>query len=246
MSASFEGAGVLDAIPVLSSEECELARQHVHALRPSWITRGSADYPFYTVGAASYIDAVPGTKPPRYSEILVETNPVLREHFDWLYARVMNKLSVHLQAVVRTADELALPGFHVWQGLSVPTSSLSIHFDLQYLSVPWPDVVRSDHSRPLSFTLPIALPRGGGGLNTWDLSFEEQAAQLQASKFAPVEEIAQSRTRTFHPYTPGVLMLHSGHTLHQIAAVDQVYPDDERITLQGHGLYCDGAWTIYW
>jgi hypothetical protein len=69
---------------------------------------------------------------------------------------------------------------------------------------------------------------------------------LQASKFAPVEEIAQSRTRTFHPYTPGVLMLHSGHTLHQIAAVDQVYPDDERITLQGHGLYCDGAWTIYW
>jgi len=87
---------------------------------------------------------------------------------------------------------------------------------------------------------------GRRGLNTWDLSFEEQAAQLQASKFAPVEEIAQSRTRTFHPYTPGVLMLHSGHTLHQIAAVDQVYPDDERITLQGHGLYCDGAWTIYW
>ena len=69
---------------------------------------------------------------------------------------------------------------------------------------------------------------------------------MQASKFAPVEEIAQSRTRTFHPYTPGVLMLHSGHTLHQIAAVDQAYPDDERITLQGHGLYCDGAWTIYW
>ncbi len=171
---------MLDAIPVLSSEECELARQAVHALRSSWITRGSADYPFYTVGAASYIDAVPGTKPPRYSEILVETNPVLREHFDWLYARVMNKLSVHLQALVRTADELALPGFHVWQGLSVPTSSLSIHFDLQYLSVPWPDVARSDHSRPLSFTLPIAMPRGGGGLNTWDLSFEEQAAQLQA------------------------------------------------------------------
>ena len=172
---------MLDAIPVLSSVECELARQAVHALRSSWITRGSADYPFYTVGAASYIDAVPGTTPPRYSQILVETNPVLREHFDWLYARVMNKLSVHLQAVVRTADELALPGFHVWQGLSVPTSSLSIHFDLQYLSVPWPDVARSDHSRPLSFTLPIALPRGGGGLNTWDLSYEEQAAHLQAT-----------------------------------------------------------------
>ena len=57
---------------------------------------------------------------------------------------------------------------------------------------------------------------------------------------------AKSRTRTFHPYTPGVLMLHSGHTLHQIAAVDKAYPDDERITLQAHGLHCDGGWTIYW
>src|SRR5262249_21334787 len=136
---------------------------------------------------------VPGTTPPRYSEILVETNPVLREHFDWLYARVMNKLSVHLQAEVRTADELALAGFHVWQGQSIPTSSLSIHFDLQYMSIPWPDLARSDHSRPLSFTLPIALPRGGGGLNTWDLSYEEQAAHFQATRtFAPVAEMAKS------------------------------------------------------
>ena len=205
---------MFEAIPVLSSVECERVRQTIHALRSSWIARGSADYPFYTVGAASYIDAVPGTTPPRYSEILVETNPVLREHFHRLYARLLNKLSVHLQAVVRTADELALPGFHVWQGLSVPTSSLSIHFDLQYMSIPWPDVARSDHSRPLSFTLPIALPRGGGGLNTWDLSYEEQAAHSQATrKFAPVEEMAKSRTRAFHPYTPGVLTLHSGHTL---------------------------------
>jgi len=238
---------VFDAIPVLSSAECERVRQTVHGLRSRWIARGSADYPFYTVGAASYIDAVSRTPPPRYSEILVETNPVLREHFHWLYARLMNKLSLHLQAVVRTADELALPGFHVWQGLSVPTSSLSIHFDLQYMSIPWPDAPRSDRSRPLSFTLPIALPRAGGGLNTWDLSYEEQAAHFEATRqFTPVAEMAKSRTRTFHPYTRGVLTLHSGHTLHQIAAVDQAYPDDERITLQGHGLYCDGAWTIYW
>ena len=238
---------MFEAIPVLSSTECERVRQTVHALRSSWIARGSADYPFYTVGAASYIDAASRTPPPRYSEILVETNPVLREHFHWLYARLMNKLSLHLQAEVRTADELALPGFHVWQGLSVPTSSLSIHFDLQYMSIPWPHVPRSDRSRPLSFTLPIALPRGGGGLNTWDLSYEEQAAHFEATRtFMPVEETAKSRTRTFHPYTQGVLTLHSGHMLHQIAAVDQAYPDDERITLQGHGLYCDGAWTIYW
>jgi hypothetical protein len=243
----FLGAWMFEAIPVLSSAECERVRQAVHALRSNWIVRGSADYPFYTVGAASYIDAVPQTPPPRYQEILVETNPVLREHFDWLYARLMNKLSVHLQAAVRTANELALPGFHVWQGLDVPTSPTSVHFDLQYTSIPWPDLGRSDLSRPLSFTLPIALPRGGGGLNSWEISYEEQVAHFQATREStPAEEMPKLRTRTFHPYTPGVLALHSGHTLHQIAAVDQAYPDDERITLQGHGLYCDGAWTIYW
>ena len=107
-----------------------------------------------TVGAASYIDAVPGTTPPRYSEILAETNPVLREHFQWLYARVMNKLSMHLQAVVRTADELALPGFHVWQGLSVPTSSLSIHFDLQYMSIPCESL--EIKRLPLSLAQPVS------------------------------------------------------------------------------------------
>ncbi len=238
---------MFDSISVLNPQECERVRQSIRGLRPSWITRGSPEHPFYTVGAASYIDATSRTPPPRYSEILVETNPVLREHFAWLYARLMYKLSVYLQAEVRTTDELALPGFHVWEGLNVPTSSVSIHFDLQYLSIPWPDVSRSDRTRPLSFTLPIALPKAGGGLNSWDVSYEAQAARHRTSgRLVPVDELPRDRTRTFHPYTQGVLTLHSGHTLHQIAAVDQAYPDDERITLQGHGLYCDGAWTIYW
>jgi hypothetical protein len=184
---------------------------------------------------------------PRYSEILVDTNPVLREHFHWLYSRLLYKLSMYLQAVVRTADELALPGFHVWEGLNVPTSPLSIHFDLQYMSIPWPDARRADRSRPLSFTLPIALPRGGGGLNSWDLSYEAQSASSQATgRFMSPDEMTRDRPRTFHSYTQGVLTLHSGHTLHQIAAIDRAYPDDERITLQGHALHCDGAWTIYW
>lgn len=241
---------MFDAIPILSPDDCERVRRTVHALRQSWIMRGNPKYPFYTVGAASYIDAVwqqPDRRPPRYSELLAQSNPMLREHFQWLYARVMYELSIYLQVVVRTADELALPGFHIWEGMGVPTSPLSIHFDLQYLSIPWPDVARSDRTRPLSFTLPIALPRGGGGLNSWDLSYEAHAAEYgRTGRITPVDEIARQRKPTFHPYTLGVLTLHSGHTLHQIAAVDQAYPDDERITLQGHGLYCDGAWTIYW
>lgn len=238
---------MFDAIQILKPDECEQVRRTIHELRREWIMRGSTDYPFYTIGAASYIDANSHPAPPRYSAILVETNPLLHKHFDWLYARLMYGLSMYLQALVCTADELALPGFHIWQGQSVPTTSLSIHFDLQYMSIPWANVARSDRSRPLSFTLPIALPRGGGGLNSWDLSLEGHTARVQATG-VPIsaEEVARSQTPTFHRYSEGVLTLHSGHTLHQIAAVDRAYPDDERITLQGHGLCCDGVWTIYW
>jgi hypothetical protein len=237
---------VFESIPVLSATECEHVRQTVHALRSAWINRGSVEYPFYTLGAASYIDAVPGPTPPRYTELLEQLNPVLEKSFGWLHSRLMYALSVHLQAEVRTAKELALPGFHVWEGRGVPTGPLSVHFDLQYLSIPWSDLSRSDRTRPVSFTLPIAIPKAGAGLNSWNLSYEEQIAEYRAGRQPTVEELTQGRVRTHHPYTRGVLTLHSGHTLHQIAAVERTYPDDERITLQGHGLHCDGAWTIYW
>jgi hypothetical protein len=36
---NLEGARVFDAIPVLSSMECERVRQTVHALRTSWTVR---------------------------------------------------------------------------------------------------------------------------------------------------------------------------------------------------------------
>src|SRR5262245_44368949 len=84
-----EGSPVFDSIPVLSAAECEHVRQTVHGLRSLWINRGSAEYPFYTLGAASYIDAVPGPTPARYSELLEQLNPSLERSFAWLYNRLM-------------------------------------------------------------------------------------------------------------------------------------------------------------
>jgi len=34
--------------------------------------------------------------------------------------------------------------------------------------------------------------------------------------------------------------------LHQIAPAKDMKPNDERITLQGHGLICDGILRVYW
>jgi hypothetical protein len=241
---------VLTSLPVLDPVQCALVREQVLAQREHWSPRGGEPPWFHTLGAAAYIDAG-GERPEQGSEYTAKTavlNPILRARFGWVHNMVKYALSVHLNACVRDDPELALPGFHIWLGLSVPTSpDMSRHFDLQYRQLPWSGRARADHSCPLSFTLPIVMPRAGGGLNSWDVTLEEREAQFRSSSGAPtVEELVQQRVLTHHPYSPGVLVLHSGHLLHQIAPVDTVYPDDERITLQGHALRCDGEWVIYW
>jgi hypothetical protein len=57
---------------------------------------------------------------------------------------------------------------------------------------------------------------------------------------------AANRVATYLPYTPGHLVIHSGHQLHQIAAIPDRRPGDERITMQAHVLRVDGEWVMYW
>lgn len=83
----------------------------------------------------------------------------------------------------------------------------------------------------------------GGGLNVWDFNYINDYSQAIAGD---VEILKRFRTKTFHNYKVGEIILHSGYTLHQIAPTTYIYPDDERITLQGHGLFCDGQWLLYW
>src|SRR5579864_1646438 len=110
---------MITSLELLDAAECERVRADVHALSADWIERGA----FHTLGAASYIDAIKlPDREPQYEPLLRRSNPVLRARFGWLHNRLLYALSVHLQSLVRTADELALPGFHVWQGLNVPTS----------------------------------------------------------------------------------------------------------------------------
>jgi hypothetical protein len=243
-----ELGAVLTSLPLLDQEECDFVRRRVLELRDTWIPRGGPELPFYTLGAASYIDTtiVQGSNEPYVSK-LVETNPLIRENFGWLLAKVMRALSIHLQAVVKVADELALPGFHIFEGYAVPMGETSIHFDLQYLNLPGPLPAKGDRSSPISFTLPIHLPQGGAGLNTWPCTYDDVMEHWRsATEIKPLHQMAAERERTFHPYTPGIMALHSGLLMHQIAPIAKVVPEDQRITLQGHGMFVDDAWTIYW
>lgn len=223
-------------IPLLSDAECGQVRDTLMALRGRWLGRHPA-MPFYTLGAASYIDALGDA--PAYASLAREHNPLLRQHFAGLYERVLAVLAQALGEPVQYAHRLGLPGFHIFLSAKAFEQAIgSIHFDLQYLLHDWQgDVV--DLANPISFTLAIALPRHGGGLNTWEVSYADQADQTP-------DELARGRTPVLHTYLRGHLALHSGHLMHQLAPGIDLQPDDERITLQGHGVRVAGVWQLYW
>lgn len=149
----------------------------------------------------------------------------------------------------------------------------SLHVDIQYREHydVWDSVGNPDYEEPLSFTLPLELPSNGGGLFIWDwknMSEEEIESfnfQDQESKEKQLNEWYDPRdddefwyhstSLNYNPiydskpkvveYKVGRLFYHTGHVLHQIIPGFDLKPDDRRITLQGHGIKCDGVWQIY-
>ena len=74
-----------------------------------WESR-SADFPFYTVGKAAYLDGRSGNYYPDVRLI----NPILLHLFTGMYREVAGKLSKHFGEWVTMNASLALPGFHVF------------------------------------------------------------------------------------------------------------------------------------
>jgi hypothetical protein len=232
-------ARVLMHLPVLAAEECAAIRDKVHALQPLWIRR--REPPFFSLGAASYLDAQPGEG--GYYDLARRFNDVLRENFGPLYDRIAEVLQKHLNVPTCYAPRFALPGFHIFQAAAAfanPTGCL--HWDRQYDRLDWTGHARPDFSDPLSFTLAIALPSAGGGLQVWNI----ERADLAGKSLDETWTLFKSRECRYEPYRVGEMVVHSGHTVHQIAPMPGMAPDDERITLQGHGILAGGIWHLYW
>ena len=230
----------INSINVLSGEECSEACSTVHSLKESWIHR-HAFAPYYTLGAASYLDA--RGENHNYYNLAKSNNSVLNKSLDWFYQKVVNALELHLQAPVNLTKTFALPGFHIYLGFKffeLPFSS--IHCDLQQNLVDWAKPKQTDFSNPVSFTMPIALPGKGGGLNLWDITYQDT---LQADKQG-LKELAKSKKKTFYPYQLGQMIVHSGLTVHQAVVGKDLKAGEDRITLQGHALFSQGSWQLYW
>jgi len=236
----------LRQIPIFDDTQCEQIGAQVHRLRHYWIPRREPPCFFFTLGPASYLDCS-GTDGTAYEASAEEQNEVLLNAFSEMYQRVLDRLGCELRAPVVLWKKFAIPGFHIWLTRGICTTPVaSIHFDLQYvhLKLNGSDSPRSD--QVLSFTLPIKLPRAGGGLNVWDLDYQEYQEARARGFVESINEIKRFKTMSFLRYEVGTLVLHSGHMLHQIAPTSKLEQNDERVTLQGHGLFLEGAWHLYW
>jgi hypothetical protein len=242
---------ILARIPVLDPAGCRRAAAEVCRLGPHWIPRMPPPAAFFTLGVASYQD-LSGPAPPfpraDYYRDAPVYNAILLNRFAWLFELLQRALGRHLGAPVRFGNRLAAPGFHIFEDAAIPRADVaSVHCDLQYQLIDWNDGAPApDFAEPISFTLPIRLPRGGGGLNVWDITCEEIPALMRQHDAATLAELIGHRKRTFHPYSLGVMVVHSGHQVHQIGPSADVRPGDQRITLQGHALRRSSEWLVYW
>ena len=239
-AAPWRPTGDMVELALLDAGECESVLATIDALRERWITRHPA-LPFFTLGAASYIDAA--ISRDGYKQLAQRDNPILASRFDGLLERLRTSLEGLLGGSVAWQPHAALPGFHIYLAHKVFEQPIaSVHCDSQYELIDWSGCGEPDFSEVASFTLALSLPRRGGGLNVFDLR-REQLAGLDGAAFA---ERVRSSTMTYHPYRAGSMVVHSGNVLHQAAPGRDIQPDERRITLQGHCLRAGDTWYAYW
>jgi hypothetical protein len=182
------------SIEILTSGQCEEICATVHRLRSFW-TQVNESTLFFTLGVASYIEFCrPEDAAARYRDRARHSNPLLREYFAGIMEYLRGTLERHLGEPVTFVEEFGRPGFHIWLTEAIPTHpTASVHFDLQYLNL-WPaDGEAADHERPVSFTLPLRLPAGGGGVNVWNLNYREVEEMSARGVPVQLEELRETR-----------------------------------------------------
>lgn len=245
-------------IPTADPDLCATACREIYAQRARWRMRILNDQPpFYTLGAASYLDL--GFAAGSIEDYLSDAGSLWQwagEAILTIIERVCARLTDQLEQPVEFARMLPSPGFHIFIGRAIPRADCldnregcgSCHFDLQHSYIPWARWYKDvDLENTISFTLPLNLPASGGGLIIWEsVTLERMRAYVRKNQFGEIVSAAHATRCAAIQYALGRLVLHNGHMLHQIAGVPKISVSDERITLQGHGVFADGIWRLYW
>ena len=257
---------MINRVKTFTKEDCNKIETTVDSLDKLWINRSCtrrfsyenkmhiSRAPFWTLGAVSYLDHVKSGD--QYDKHRDYVNPVLYKKFNWIYEIITKKLQEALGEPVVIDKFLAHPGFHIFAtkiGTTIEPEYMklfeqplgSVHVDVQWEEHHdyWQTFDEVNLEDTLSFTVPIKLPSGGGGLYTWadevnPYSFNYTTNEVKLSE---LEHPCVSNL-----YTEGEMIYFVGHLLHQMMPGVNVQPTDRRITVQGHGQKCDGVWRLYW
>ena len=87
-------------------------------------------------------------------------------------------------------------------------------------------------------------PAEKAGLKQYDI-LKKLDDQILVNPEQLVELVRSKKSKTCL-YQLGGLICHNGNHLHQIMPWQAQSNDDQRITMQGHGLFFDGFWNLYW
>jgi hypothetical protein len=215
---------------------------------------------FYTLGAASYLDAVADLD--GYTARAAATNPMLRARFGALYDAVIAALAPSFGDCA-LHEPLGHPGFHIFGHRPRATNSLltiaamerltaSIHTDRQFEPhhATWSSFGAADLEHTMTFTLALELPHRGAGLCFWDdpsavHSGDGDAYADYVRDAFDFDELLGVSAPAIIPYRLGQLFFFIGQQRHVIAPSWSLSPTDRRITLQGHGVCCDEIWRLY-
>jgi len=196
--------------------DMEVVRGNVIGLNSLWNNR-TEDRPFHTLGASAYLDIRRGDTDSYFTGVQA-CNGALAYCFGSLYQEISKVLTDHLKMEVSFDPSLALPGFHIFFGHEAFVREGGLwHMDMGHIQLGLPDV------DPISFTVTVCLPKDGGGLN-----------------------YKQDDKEHYLAYEVGGMVVHDGCMMHKIASLNSYQEDDERITMQGHGVNINGEYVLFW
>jgi hypothetical protein len=181
-----------------------------------------------TIGAPLYRNRA---RPDYYRDRARATNHLLYETYRDLYERVAAVFDRRYAVPVVFVDDLAVPGFHLMR-YAVPgvDDGGSWHYDQLAGQVPYLVEHAAEVRGVVNFTLPLAVPSGGGGMDVIDRGPDGDG----------------TGTEVHVPYQPGVMLFNEQELQHRIGPSRVLHPGECRLTLQGHGVHFRGRLLLFW
>lgn len=230
-STEFGGATIYRAA-LFSPSQASLIVDVVDSVLPragreAWTSPGSS---MATIGEPFYRNR---DRQDHYTRCARSENSDLYRHFRVAHEAVAVFFEQRYGAPVVFAEELAVPGFHIFSYLRAGDyAGGSWHFDSLHQQVPFFANHHDEVEAVVNFTLPVQVPNGGTGM---DVCEDEPGAPSPG---------AGATIST--PYVPGVLVFTERDYWHRIGGSTCLTDGERRVTCQGHGVRFRGRWILFW